>query len=66
MSRRIQRRHHVARIVTGTVGHIILECGISGQRNSDEVHQVVAGEGHGQCECTRKNEDLKDIDLKHI
>ena len=51
---------------THTVRRIVLPCGEACERHADEVHQVVAGEGHGEGESTHQHDYLQDIDLAPV
>ena len=52
--------------IASAIGRKVPECIQSGQRHTDEVHEVIACECHCQCECAQQDQHFEDIDLQQI
>ena len=65
---RTEQRSHQEAIGSGscTVGRIIHKGRITGQRHTDEVHQVVTGKSQCQCKCSQQHHYLKYIDFTPV
>ena len=50
----------------GSVGGVVYEGGVTGEGNTDEVDEVVAGESEGEGEGSHQHDYFEDVDFQPV